>query len=106
MGLPSGVATFMFSDIEGSTRLWESDPSGMRRSFAEAMVGRLSMQANETMLLLAALADAEGDQELAIELLLEVGPGRSPITIKYGEELAQRLRVGDAYAAQQRGNAQ
>ncbi len=34
MGLPSGVVTFMFSDIEGSTRLWESDPSGMRRSLA------------------------------------------------------------------------
>ena len=32
MGLPSGVVTFLFSDIEGSTRLWESDPSGMRRS--------------------------------------------------------------------------
>ncbi len=34
MGLPSGVVTFLFSDIEGSTRLWESDPSGMRRSLA------------------------------------------------------------------------
>jgi predicted ATPase/class 3 adenylate cyclase len=34
MSLPSGVVTFMFSDIEGSTRLWESDPSGMRRSLA------------------------------------------------------------------------
>ena len=34
MGLPSGVVTFLFSDIEGSTRLWEADPSGMRRSLA------------------------------------------------------------------------
>jgi predicted ATPase/class 3 adenylate cyclase len=34
MSLPSGVVTFMFSDIEGSTRLWESDPAGMRRSLA------------------------------------------------------------------------
>lgn len=34
MDLPSGVVTFLFSDIEGSTRLWESDPSGMRTSLA------------------------------------------------------------------------
>lgn len=34
MSLPSGVVTFLFSDIEGSTRLWESNPSGMRRSLA------------------------------------------------------------------------
>ena len=34
MSLPTGVVTFVFSDIEGSTRLWESDPEGMRRSLA------------------------------------------------------------------------
>ena len=34
MSLPSGVVTFVFSDIEGSTRLWEDDPSGMERSLA------------------------------------------------------------------------
>ncbi len=65
-----------------------------------AMVGRLSMQANDTTLLLAALADAEGERELAAELILEMGTGRSPITIKYGEELAKRLGVGDPYADQ------
>jgi len=32
--LPNGVVTFVFSDIEGSTRLWESDPEAMRRSLA------------------------------------------------------------------------
>ena len=34
MSLPSGVVTFVFSDIEGSTRLWESEPEAMRRSLA------------------------------------------------------------------------
>ena len=34
MDLPSDVVTFVFSDIEGSTRLWESDADGMRRSLA------------------------------------------------------------------------
>ena len=33
MALPSGVA-IVFSDIEGSTKLWESDPDGMRASLA------------------------------------------------------------------------
>lgn len=32
VSLPTGVVTFVFSDIEGSTRLWESEPEGMRRS--------------------------------------------------------------------------
>src|SRR6266536_1131910 len=27
---PSGVVTFLFTDIEGSTRRWESDPDAMR----------------------------------------------------------------------------
>lgn len=32
MDLPTGVVTFVFSDIEGSTRLWEDDPKGMEES--------------------------------------------------------------------------
>lgn len=34
MSLPTGVVTFVFSDIEGSTRLWEDDPTGMAKSLA------------------------------------------------------------------------
>ena len=34
VSLPAGVVTFVFSDIEGSTRLWESDPDGMSLSLA------------------------------------------------------------------------
>lgn len=34
MSFPSGVVTFVFSDIEGSTLLWEADPRGMRTSLA------------------------------------------------------------------------
>ncbi|WP_353612190.1 adenylate/guanylate cyclase domain-containing protein [Mycobacterium sp. IS-1556] len=29
---PSGIVTFLFTDIEGSTRRWEADPEGMRRA--------------------------------------------------------------------------
>jgi predicted ATPase/class 3 adenylate cyclase len=32
---PSGTVTFLFTDIEGSTRLWEADADGMRAALAD-----------------------------------------------------------------------
>jgi class 3 adenylate cyclase len=32
--LPSGTVTFLFSDIEGSTRMWQDHPDGMRLALA------------------------------------------------------------------------
>jgi predicted ATPase/class 3 adenylate cyclase len=34
VGVPSGTVTFLFTDIEGSTRLWESSREGMRVALA------------------------------------------------------------------------
>src|SRR5437016_14536989 len=34
MSLPSGTVTFLFTDIEGSTRLWEQFPDAMRVALA------------------------------------------------------------------------
>lgn len=33
-GAPSGVVTFLFTDIEGSTRRWEADADAMRKALA------------------------------------------------------------------------
>ena len=32
--LPTGTVTFLFTDIEGSTRLWEADPEAMHEALA------------------------------------------------------------------------
>ena len=34
VGVPSGTVTFLFSDVEGSTRLWESHGEEMRSALA------------------------------------------------------------------------
>src|SRR5215469_7048136 len=35
MGAPSGTVTFLFTDIEGSTQLWEQQPDKMRAAVAK-----------------------------------------------------------------------
>ena len=37
---PSGVVTFLFTDVEGSTRRWEADADGMRAALARALLAR------------------------------------------------------------------
>ena len=32
--LPSGTVTFLFSDLEGSTRLWQEHPEAMKAALA------------------------------------------------------------------------
>ena len=34
MGAPSGTVTFLFTDIEGSTRLWQQDKAAMGTALA------------------------------------------------------------------------
>ena len=34
MAIPTGTVTFLFSDVEGSTRLWEQSPTAMRAALA------------------------------------------------------------------------
>jgi class 3 adenylate cyclase len=49
---PSGVVTFLFTDVEGSTRRWEADPDEMRLALAaHDEVLRGAIEAHEGFLL-------------------------------------------------------
>ena len=41
MSLPSGTVTFLFTDIEGSTRLWETHPAAMQAALCHGRGCRL-----------------------------------------------------------------
>src|SRR4051812_46690150 len=74
-GAPTGTVTFLFTDLEGSTRLWEAHPAGM----ADALrrhdeVVRMSVEAAGGMVVkstgdgtLAAFADANAAAQAAID---------------------------------------
>ena len=38
--LPTGTVTFLFTDIEGSTQLWDEHAEGMREALAVRAIGR------------------------------------------------------------------
>jgi class 3 adenylate cyclase len=45
VGLPSATVTFLFTDLEGSTRLWEEHPEAMKGAMAcHAVVRRNAVE--------------------------------------------------------------
>ena len=74
----------------------------LRSHVANGRTGRFPGQANDSVLLLAALAHAEGDDPRARELLLNSWFCRTDATIIYSHELARRLDVVDEHERCQR----
>ena len=62
--LPTGTVTFLFTDIEGSTRLWEQYPDGMRQAMAQhdALIEALVAQNGGTLV----RPRGEGDSRFAV----------------------------------------
>jgi DNA-binding SARP family transcriptional activator len=62
--LPSGVVTFVLSDIEGSTRLWEGDAEGMARALElhdELLAGAIAAHRGHLL-----KSKGEGDSTLSV----------------------------------------
>ena len=74
----------------------------LRTHVARGRTGRYSGEANDSVLLLAALAYAEGDILRARELLLQSWFCRTDATIIYSHELARRLEVTEEHERSQR----
>ncbi len=80
--LPSGTVTFLLTDIEGSTRRWESDPEGMRhlkRLHDEAVDSAVSDHGGTIFKdtgdgLFAAFRDAAAALAAAVDLVAELAP--------------------------------
>jgi len=67
-----------------------------------ALTGRLIGEVCDSALLLAALAHAEGADDVARRLLLDMGMGQEPATIVYTAYLASQLGLADQHAERQR----
>ena len=94
--LPSGTVTFLFTDLEGSTRLWEEHPDAMRAALARhdelmsrAIVGRRGYVVKTTGDgFLAAFEGAPDAVAAAIDAQLAMGgdpwPETGPLRVRMG----------------------
>ena len=101
MNAPSGVVTFLFTDIEGSTRKWEADPTAMRvalqahnevlREMVAAHDGTVFNYTGDGMCAVFASPRSAVDAAIAAQRKLEL-PVRMGISTGEAE-----LRGGDYY---------
>jgi predicted ATPase/class 3 adenylate cyclase len=93
--VPTGVISFLFTDVEGSTRLWESDPEGMAASLAlhdeimrsviESLRGHIFSTAGDAFAVAFASVGAAVAASTSIQLqLLEADWPGPPIKIRMG----------------------
>jgi predicted ATPase len=68
---------------------------------ARALTGRLVGEVCDTAMLFAALAHAEGEDDIARDLLLQMGMGQEPATIVYSAYLATTLGIAAERTGQQ-----
>ncbi|HLZ68984.1 MAG TPA: adenylate/guanylate cyclase domain-containing protein [Dehalococcoidia bacterium] len=112
--LPTGTITFLFTDVEGSTRLWEAQPQAMRQVMArhdalltaiferhDGVVVRPRGEGDSLFCVFvrasAAVAAAlAGQRALAAEDWGEIGPLRVRMALHTGEA---DLREGDYYGS-------
>src|SRR5947209_8380315 len=96
---PSGVVTFLFTDIEGSTRRWEADADAMRVALSKHdQVLHTAIEAHDGFVfkhtgdgVIAAFAlprsavDAAVDAQLALELPVRMGLATGEAEVRDGD---------------------
>jgi len=108
---PSGVVTFLFTDIEGSTRRWESDADGMRvalaahdkilRSAIEAQGGFVFSHSGDGMAAafasptsaIDAAIDAQRELQLPVRMGIATGEAETRDNDYFGTVLNRAARV-------------
>src|SRR4051794_38394946 len=112
--LPTGTVTFLFTDVEGSTRLWERNPEQMRRALArhDEIIEALVAQREGVVV----RPRGEGDSRFAVfprasnavaaaaaiqqELHAEPWPAETPLRVRMALHTGEAdLRDGDYYGS-------
>ncbi|HXU66457.1 MAG TPA: adenylate/guanylate cyclase domain-containing protein [Casimicrobiaceae bacterium] len=106
---PAAVTAFLFTDIEGSTRLWEHEPARMREALARHdALARTSVEARGGVLvkttgdgLHAAFGDPLAGVMAAVELLVQLDDARAtgglPLRVRCGVHAGVVERRDDDY---------
>src|SRR5262245_46672812 len=110
--LPTGTVTFLLTDVEGSTRLWDQHPATMRAALVQhdAIVERLTEQhrgqvvrprgEGDSRFCVFARASDAGAAAIAIQRALHAEPWPTPTPIRVRMALhtgESDLRAGDYY---------
>src|SRR3990170_3734995 len=111
---PSGTVTFLFTDIEGSTALWEQHPEGMRQALVrhDALVEQIVAEHHGHVV----RPRGEGDSRFAVfaratdavtaaaalqqALYAEAWPSPTPLRVRMALHTGEAdLREGDYYGS-------
>jgi predicted ATPase/class 3 adenylate cyclase len=109
--LPSGTVTFLFTDLEGSTRLWEEHPQAMRAALArhdailreaiESHSGQIVKTTGDGAHAAFAIASDAVEAAIAAQLALGSeawGDATGPLRVRMGVHTgAAEIRDGDYY---------
>ena len=110
VGAPSGTVTFLFTDIEGSTRLWQADEAAMRSALSrhDQLLRKVIAEHDGTVFsamgdgLAAAFGSASAAMQAALaaqqSLQAEPWPTPTPLRVRMGLHTGEEeWRDGDYF---------